>query len=106
MSVLDQALADMRAGQNVALIASTGRTLDRIHDQSRKLLRDGERIGRRMISNGTGSVTLSLYASSPSALRGLEVDRAYFDHSDIHAVLAPTMCTSTAPGPRFVHGPE
>ena len=102
MTLLDQALADMRAGLQVAYVATSGKALDLINHLARKQLGDGERVGRRMISNGEGTVTFCLYSSIP---RGYEFDRAYLDHSDVYKVLAPTMSTSTAPGPRFVHGP-
>lgn len=105
MTVLERALADMRSGLHVAVVASTGDTLDRLAVCARRLLRDGERIGWRMITDGTGTIALRLYATAGLA-RGLELDRVYFDHSGVYEQFAPTMCTSTAPGPRFVHGPK
>ena len=104
-TVLDLALADMRAGRRVALVVSNGQALDRIAWQAHQLSRPGETVTQRMISSGTGMIRFFLYANASGAMRGLEVDRVYFDHSDVHTNLAPTMCTSTAPGPRFVHGP-
>ncbi|MFD3748343.1 hypothetical protein [Nocardia sp. NPDC058633] len=104
MTLLDQALADMRAGLNVAYVATSGKALSRIDYLARERLVDGERMGRRMISgSGDGTVTFCLYSSIP---RGIVLDRAYFDHSDVYDEIAPCMATSAASGPRFVHGLE
>ncbi|MGY4098058.1 hypothetical protein ACW2Q0_00595 [Nocardia sp. R16R-3T] len=106
MSILDQALADMRAGRRVLLIAPSAVAVTRLVDKALPLLRAGESARQRpaTITGDRGWIQLRPYPTSRDSGRGLTLDRIYFDHSELYELLAPALSFATN-GDRIVHGP-
>lgn len=110
MSILDQALADMRMGRAVLLVVSSAADIDAVLDEAASLAYESERITRTNGNAGIadaehpGHIAVRPYASADKS-RGDAWARVYFDHTGIHARLAPALSTSKF-GRRTIHGPE
>ena len=108
MTVLDLALADMRDGRRVMLIVEDSDAIRATIAEARRKLAEGEqaRSVRPRITGRDGGWIVVCTRRTPGTGRGLSLDRVYFDHTRLYREIAPCMVTSTAPGPRFVHGPD
>ncbi len=109
MSILDKALADMRAGLTVLLVVSHADAVRPLLDEAVPLIIDGEQIRRangaaRIEARGhSGRIIVRPYTSAGN-MRGWCFDRTYFDHRGIHQRLAPMLVMSKL-DTRIVHGP-
>jgi hypothetical protein len=106
VSILEQALADMRDGRRVLLIAPSAAAVTRLGYKALPLLRAGESARQRpaTITGGRGMIHLRPYPTSRESGRGLTLDRVYFDHSDLYEALLPAL-SFAIDGGRIVHEP-
>ncbi|GAB3211321.1 hypothetical protein [Nocardia tengchongensis] len=103
-AAIDRALADMRDGLRVLLVAPTNDAISKLLAEASEKLREGETIRKSAGGTITGSggwIRFCLYLN-PADGRGLTVDRVYVDHADLWKRLAPTMSGSTN-GPVITH---
>lgn len=102
VTVIDQALADMRDGLGVLVIASTAPAADDAFKEAARGLVRGERAHRgaghiRIDRTGGGWIVFRGYSTiTRGGGRGLSVDRVLFDHRDLYEQIAPMFVTARA----------
>ncbi|WP_306357441.1 MULTISPECIES: hypothetical protein [unclassified Nocardia] len=100
-TALDRALADMREGRVVLVVAASNDTIADHVAAVAGQLREGETAWRtygsqRVAAPGGGSIVFRSYASvvHNGGGRGLSVDHVYIDHGELYEQLAPTLVCS------------
>ncbi|MGI5222185.1 hypothetical protein [Nocardia sp. CA-290969] len=94
------ALADMRAGRRVLVIAPSSSTAKALRDRMTAQLADGETArnangNHRITSAGPGWIEIRGYTSVRlGACRGVVLDRVYVDHSELTTELAMRLGSS------------
>ncbi|MGV9666948.1 hypothetical protein [Nocardia niigatensis] len=97
---LAAALADMREGHRVLIVAANRDAVAHMVGVARGKLLDGERLRRsagseEITSTAGGWIRFACYTSAThGAGRGLTLDRIHLDHSALWDELAPTLSTA------------
>lgn len=92
--LIDQALADMRAGRRVLVIAPSDTTRRDLRNRIAARLTESETVRRsgncdRVTAPGDGWIEIRGYTSvRHGACLGIRLDRVYVDHSELSAELA------------------
>ncbi|MFD6357930.1 hypothetical protein [Nocardia tengchongensis] len=119
-TIIDQALADMRAGLRVLIVAPSDDAITTLLTKAMEQLREGERAQRShqtplvfarparrsdqdaTLSGSDGGWIRFCRYMNRAAARGFTVDRIYVDHAELWDRLAPTMVGSID-GPVITH---
>ncbi|MFE3051590.1 hypothetical protein [Nocardia sp. NPDC059239] len=105
---LDAALADMREGHQVLIVAANRDAIARMVNDARPQLRPGERLnvtngGERITRFDGGWIYFRCYSAvTRGSGRGFSLDRVHVDHTELWDELAPTL-VNAAPGPTITH---
>lgn len=106
---VDLALADMRNGLRVLVIAANERAVTALLDYAGEQLQDSEKMRRtqgtqRIAGSKPGVVVFISYADAGNTGggRGLSLDSVYVDHTALWNALAPTMIGKPG-GPDITH---
>lgn len=107
--LVDQALADMRAGRRVLIVTPTNDAAASMRDQFSARLAAGESVRStgghcyRVTTQGGGWIEFRSYISIRNGgVRGMTLDRIYVDHTELHRELMPALVTARDGG-KIVH---
>lgn len=98
VQIVDDALADMRSGRSVLVVASDAPTAKKLFDAARSQLELGETARRPSITHSNGGwISFEHHGTVQAAVRGLQLDRVYFDHSAAMEAVVGAMIGSDSP---------
>lgn len=107
--LVDQALADMRAGRRVLIVASSNVAAASMRHRFVERLVAGESVSspgsshHRVSRHGDGWIAFISYTSIRlGGGRGMELDRIYVDETELHRELMPALATARDGG-KIVH---